>query len=189
VQSTSPVLDILKNPVEVSFLSNCDKLENLTTNEATPNGVNVTQLVGTIDAIKGNPEIAKFTFNADTNWIKGGNCQTSFKGFYGALTNDTSRKSPLIMIGDEPPVLLGENKGPNAVEAILHALASCLCVGFVYNASAKGIKIESLKFISEGSLNLHRFLGLSEDMRAGYENINITMHVKSDASSEDIQEL
>ena len=41
------------------------------------NGVNVEQLVGTIDAIKGNPEIAMFKFRSTTNWVNGGHCQTT----------------------------------------------------------------------------------------------------------------
>ena len=60
---------------------------------------------------------------------------------------DTSRTKLLVLEGDKPSVLLGEDHGANAVEAVLHALASCLCVGFVYNAAAQGITISSLDFI------------------------------------------
>jgi len=86
-------------------------------------------------------------------------------------------------------VLLGENHGPNAVEAILHALASCLAVGFVYNAAVQGITVESLEFDIEGELDLHGFLGLSEDVRAGYDNIEIKYRVKADAPREKLIEL
>ena len=88
--------------------------------------------------------------------------------------------------GDEPPVLLGENTAANAVEAVLHALASCLAVGFVYNAAAQGIKIDSLEFELEGDLDLHAFLGLSDQVRPGYENIRLSYRVKSDAPREKI---
>ena len=36
------------------------------------NGVNVKQLVGTINAIKEDPTIANFNFNARTTWVDGG---------------------------------------------------------------------------------------------------------------------
>lgn len=153
------------------------------------NGVNVDQLVGTIKAIKGDPEIAKFQFRAKTKWVNGGHCQTEFKNFYGAKAEDTSRTKSLVIEGDEPSVLLGEGHGANAVEAVLHALASCLCVGFVYNASAQGISIESLDFSLEGNLDLHAFLGLSETMRPGYENIKVKCRVKADAPKEKLVEL
>ena len=35
-----------------------------------------------------------------------------------------------------------------------------MAVGFVYNAAAQGIRVESLEFDSEGDLDLHGFLGL-----------------------------
>ncbi len=111
------------------------------------NGVNVDQLIGTIEAIKGDSDIAKFQFRAETKWIKGGHCRTEFKNFYGAKTEDSSRAQALVIEGDEPTVLLGADHGANAVEAVLHALASCLCVGFVYNASAQGINASSAESV------------------------------------------
>ena len=110
------------------------------------NGVNVDQLVGTVNAIKANPDLARFTFRASSEWAGGGHSQTKIQGFYGAGAEDTSRTGPFVLEGDEPPVLLGQNAGPNAVEAVLHALASCLAVGLVYNAAAQGIHIEALSF-------------------------------------------
>jgi len=153
------------------------------------NGVNVQQLIDTVNAVKGNPEIARFRFRAETDWVEGGHSRTEIQGFYGAGQEDTSRARPFVLEGDEPPVLLGTNAGPNAVEAVLHALASCLAVGFIYNAAARGIKVESLGFRLEGDLDLHAFLGLSETMRPGYENIKVTYRVKADASRERIVEL
>jgi uncharacterized OsmC-like protein len=75
------------------------------------------------------------------------------------------------------------------VEAVLHALASCLAVGFVYNAAAQGIQVESLTLRLEGDLDLHPFLGLSDKTRPGYENIKLTYRVKSDAPRAKIVEL
>ena len=64
-----------------------------------------------------------------------------------------------------------------------------MAVGFVYNAAAQGINVESLSFDLEGNLDLHAFLGLSEDVRPGFENIRLTYQVKSDAPREKIEEL
>ncbi len=153
------------------------------------NGVNVDQLMGTINAIKANPDLARFKFRAENEWIDGGHSRTTIQSFYGAGSEDSSRSRPFILEGDEPPVLLGNNDAPNAVETVLHALASCLAVGFVYNAAAQGVKIESLKFKMEGDLDLHAFLGLSDKMRAGYQNIRLTYQVKSNAPREKIIEL
>lgn len=161
-------------------------METLTTKT---NGVNVDQLMQTIDAIKSDPDIAKFKFKAKTKWLNGGHCSTEIKEFYGAKTEDRSREKAFVLEGDEPPVLLGENHGPNAVEAVLHALASCLSVGFIYNAAAQGITVKSLEFTTEGNLDLHGFLGLSNTQRPGYENISVRYKVDADAPKEKLVEL
>ena len=153
------------------------------------NGVNLDQLVGTVNVIKEQPDIAKFQFRANTKWINGGHCQTTIQSFYGAGNEDSSRSEPFVLEGDEPAVLLGENNAPNAVEATLHALTSCLSVGFAYNAAAMGIKVDELNFEIEGDIDLHGFLGLSEEVRPGYENIKLTCKVKADASEEKLNEL
>jgi uncharacterized OsmC-like protein len=153
------------------------------------NGVNVNQLVATVNAIQKNPDLARFQFRAQNEWISGGHSRTSIQSFFGAGQEDTSRSQPFTLEGDEPPVLLGGNAGANAVEAILHALASCLAVGFVYNAAAQGIHVESLSFDLEGDLDLRAFLGLSEEVRPGYEVIRLSYRVKSDAPREKIEEL
>lgn len=153
------------------------------------NGVDVEQLVATVNAIKQNPDLARFQFRAHNEWIGGGHSQTSIQGFYGAGQEDASRRKPFILDGDEPPVLLSGNSAPNAVEVVLHALASCLAVGFIYNAAARGINVESLSFDLEGDLDLRAFLGLSEEVRPGYESIRLTYRVKSDAPHEKIVEL
>lgn len=93
------------------------------------------------------------------------------------------------MEGDEPPVLLGSNKAPNAVENVLHALTSCLVVGFVYNAAPKGIEAEDLTFYISGEIDLHAFLGISDETRPGYENIKVTYKMNCDAPSKDVVEL
>jgi uncharacterized OsmC-like protein len=160
-----------------------------TTTQETRNGVNVTQLVETVGAIQQDPSLAIFRFRATNTWLGGGRSRTSIDGFWGAGQEDTSRQAPFTLDGDEPPVLLGQNHGPNAVEAVLHALASCLAVGFVYNAAAKGIEVQELEFDLEGELDLHGFLGLSEQTRAGYRHITVTYRVDADATSEQIDEL
>ncbi len=153
------------------------------------NGVDLERLVATVNAVKESPELARFTFRAHNEWTGGGSSRSTIQGFYGAGQQDSSRSRPFILVGDEPPVLLGDNAGPNAVEAVLHALAACLAVGFAYNAAAQGITVESLSFDLEGDLDLQGFLGLSEETRAGCDTIRLTYRVKSDAPRQRILEL
>ena len=154
-----------------------------------PNGVDVDKLLATIDAIKANPELANFQFRAETEWKSGGHSRTRVQSFHGAGAEDTSRSKPFAMEADEPPVLLGSNAGPNAVEIVLAGLASCLAVGFAYNAAARGIGIDQLTLSVAGNIDLHGFLGLPEKVRPGYRDIRVRCRVKSDATREQLMEL
>jgi uncharacterized OsmC-like protein len=153
------------------------------------NGVNVDQLMDTVNTIQKKPELARFQFRAHNEWISGGHSRTTIQEFYGAGQEDSSRSQPFTLDGDEPPVLLGGNVGPNAVETVLHGLASCLAVGFIYNAAAQGINVEHLSFDLEGELDLRAFLGLSDQVRPGYKNIKVNYRVKSDAPRQKLEEL
>jgi len=163
--------------------------DTTTASASTLNGVNVEQLVQTINAIKANPDLARFQFRSHTEWTGGGQSRTTIRSFYGASQEDTSRSKPFTLVGDEPPVLLGHNAGPNAVELVLTSLANCLGVGFIYNAAAQGIKVESLEFSLEGDLDLRAFLGVTEEVRPGYEGIQVKYRVKADAPRERLETL
>jgi uncharacterized OsmC-like protein len=158
------------------------------TAQSTMNGVNVEQLVETINLIKENPDLAKFEFRSTSDWEGGGRCVTTIDSFYGAGSEQEHQRTHTL-VGDEPAVLLGDDTGPNAVETILAALASCLAVGYAYNAAAKGIEIRDLKFEVDGQLDLLAFLGLSDQTRPGYESIRVQWSVDSPASREDLIEL
>ncbi|MDR9458510.1 MAG: OsmC family peroxiredoxin, partial [Salegentibacter sp.] len=58
------------------------------------NGIDVDQLLGTINAVKSDPEVADFRFKAKTEWLEGGHCRTTFLPFYGAKEEDSSRTNP-----------------------------------------------------------------------------------------------
>jgi uncharacterized OsmC-like protein len=153
------------------------------------NGVDVGQLSQTIEHIKQQPELAQFKFRAHTEWEGGARSRTTIKSFYGAGHEDAAWDRTFGLAGDEPPVLLGQNTAPNAVETVLHALTSCLTVGFAYNAAARGIEIRSMDYDIEGKLDLRGFLGISAGVRPGYDAIKVTYRVDADAPREDLEAL
>lgn len=157
------------------------------TNQNILNGVNVDDIFSTIEAVRENPEIARFKFRNHNNWIEGGLNRSEIGDFYGACQDFTDRK--FVLENDEPPVLLSKDKAPNPVEYVLHALAGCITTTLVYHAAAKGIKIEEVETKFEGDLDLRGFLGLPGAKRRGYEEIRISVNVKADASKEEIEEL
>ena len=154
----------------------------------TVNGVAVDRLFDTIDAIKSEPDLAKFKFRITNKWLGGGHNHTTVKDFHGAL-QDHRHEEPFELDADEPEVLLGEDKGPNPVEYLLTALAGCLTSSLVYHAAAKGIEVRGVESRIEGDLDLRGFLGLSKDVPVGYEEIRVYFKVDADISEREKQEL
>jgi uncharacterized OsmC-like protein len=155
----------------------------------TVNGVDVTALMDTIGAIKGNAEIAKFTFRAANKWMGGDKNRTTIKEFSGALQEHRNGIQAFIVDNGEPPVLLGNDEAPNPVEWLLHALVGCMTTTTAYHAAARAIAIDAIDSHIEGDLDLRGFLGLSSTVRKGYSAIRVYMRVKTKADAETIKGL
>ena len=158
------------------------------TDEKIVNGVNIDHLFNTIEQIKEKPEIARFKFRATNKWVDGTHNRATVKDFYGAGQEDASWE-PMVFELDEPPVLLGKNLGTNPVEYLLVALSGCLTTSLIAHASARGIEIKGVESRYEGDLDLRGFLGLSEDVKVGYENIRVYFKINADVSEEQKEEL
>jgi uncharacterized OsmC-like protein len=105
---------------------------------------------------------------------------------FGYTTNGSHLKT-FEWDADEPPILAGEDRGANPVEHLLNALAACLTTTLVYHAAIRGIKIDELESELEGDIDLRGFLGLTKEVRKGYENIRVNFKVKTD--EENIEKL
>ena len=152
------------------------------------NGVNVTALQNTIEQIKKKKDIAKFTFKAQNKWIGGTANKTTVSDYYGACKTHT-RKTPHVFIKDEPPILLGKDTGANPVEYLLAGLAGCVTTSLVCHAAARGIKIDSIESTLEGNIDLQGLLHIDKDVNPGYQGIDISFKIESDASDEVLEEL
>ncbi|MCU0588517.1 MAG: OsmC family protein [Syntrophobacteraceae bacterium] len=152
------------------------------------NGVDVSRLFETIDAIKVEPGIAKFRFRISNQWMDGGHNRSTVSDFYGAR-QDHPHADPFILDADEPEPLLGLDQGPNPVEYLLTALAGCLTSSLVYHAAAKGIHVKGVQSRLEGDLDLRGFLGLSQDVPVGYQEIRVFFDIDADLSREEKEEL
>jgi uncharacterized OsmC-like protein len=100
-----------------------------------------------------------------------------------------THRTPFTLRNDEPEVLLSGDEGPNPVENLLHALAGCLTTSIVYHAAARGMKIDAVRTRFEGDLDLRGFLGLSEEVRNGYQAIRIVFEIGGDMSLEEKRQL
>lgn len=153
------------------------------------NGINVDGLMETISAVRSDPGLGSFTFHATSTWRDGTHNTGRIQGFTQAGQADESRTEPFVLEGDEPPILLGTNAGPNAVELLLQALGFCYAVGYAANAAAQGIELSALEFDVEGDLDVGPFLGL-DGPRPGFTAIRARARVSSpNATREQLQDL
>lgn len=144
--------------------------------------------MNTIKSMKEAPVIAKFNFRANNQWINGGHNRTIIKDFYG-IQKEHRHEATFKLDADEPPLLLGTGKGPNPVEYLLTALAACVTSALVYHAAAKGIKLNSVESRVEGDIDLQGFLGISKDVRKGYQGIRMHFKIDADVPEEELEEL
>lgn len=163
-------------------------MENQTTAKII-NGVDVSKIFGTIEAIKETPSIADFKFRISNKWRGGGLNETTVKASYGAGQEFPDREGKFTMQADEPPILLSGDKAANPVEHLLHALAACVTTSMVYHAAAKGIPLEAVESQLEGELDLHGFLGLDPNVRKGFKKITFNVRLTGDLTDEQKQEV
>ena len=168
------------------------KLSNATSNEQTTvrntviNGVDTDALMGTVNAIKGDPGLGACRFRASNTWLSGNHNRSTVTGFHGAR-QEIAHRQTFTMDADEPAILAGNDEGANPVEHLLHALASCLTTSMVAHAAVRGIEIEELESELEGDIDLRGFLGLALDVPKGYTEIRAKFRVK--ARPEDVDRI
>ena len=139
------------------------------------NDVNIDAVGGLIQAVQQDPKNAQTTWKASVAWKGAFRTEARVRGF-----------EPIR--SDEPTALGGTDTAPNPVEQILAALGNCIAVGYAANASARGIELLDLTVDVSGDLDLHSFLGLREG-HAGFDDIQVVVHVKADADAEQIADL
>jgi uncharacterized OsmC-like protein len=152
------------------------------------NGVNVTKLGQTIEAVKQQPQIGQFKFRVRNQWDNGSHSVATVDTFYGTC-EELEHKRPFVMHADEPPVLLGQDNGANPVEFVLAGVSGCMTTTLAYHAALRGLNIEDISSEFEGDIDLQGLLELDQKMRNGYREIRVKFKVKGDPDEQTIQEL
>jgi uncharacterized OsmC-like protein len=152
------------------------------------NGINVPALHQTVEAVKGNPAIAKFRFKVKNEWIDGAYNRSTINEFHGAM-QDMERKQSFLLHADEPAVLLGRDQGPNAGEYLLQALAACVTSSLIFHAAARGIVIEEVESTVEGDADLRGFLDTDQSVRKGFQSIRMSFDIGANVSDEEFEQI
>ena len=152
------------------------------------NGVNTPVLMATINAVKENPALAEFQFRASSRWIDGTYSESRVEAFSGA-GGEHRHQSQFSVGADHPAVLVGQDRGMTPIELLLHGLAACITAGIGNIAAARGVRLSSVESHVEGTVDLRGILGLSTEVRNGYQDIRITFEIAGDAPPEKLREI
>jgi uncharacterized OsmC-like protein len=150
------------------------------------NGIDLAALKAFIEDVRHEPRKGAFRSSVSTRWAG----QARSDSTVSSLTLGGKKIPHEFQIrADEPRELLGEDTAPSPQELLLSALNACMIVTYAANATALGIKLDSLKIETEGELDLRGFLGIDSAVKPGYSEVHITVHIKSSASRERLEEL
>ena len=127
---------------------------------------------------------------ADPTAVRTLRCRTVAQGRFSQL-NYIRDLPPQPVAEQEADALLAETGAPNASEALLAALGSCLAVGIHANAVAQGIPIRSLNLDLEADINTTAVWGAGDlqPKTIGFEAIRVAVHMDADASRESLAAL
>jgi uncharacterized OsmC-like protein len=153
------------------------------------NGVDVSTLRATREAVRGNQPLAKFQFRAGNRWVTGTHSVSTFHGFHG-VGQELTHARPTSVDSDHPEVLVGNDNGPTPVEYLLHGIAACLTAGIGNIAAARGVTLTKVESSVEGDIDLVGILGLSDGgVRNGYEQVRVSIRIEGDADEETLRSI
>jgi uncharacterized OsmC-like protein len=150
------------------------------------NGIDLQALDSMVAAIRDNPACGVAGFRVKTQW-KGCTRSESTVESFTCAGEPIARN--FTIVADEPRELLGGDSAPNPQELLLSAVNACMMVGYVAQASVRGIALTDCRIETEGELDLRGFLGLDDSVPAGYRRINYTVHLEGDGTSEQYEEI
>lgn len=113
----------------------------------------------------------------------------SIKGESTSKTKYKGQTRQFSIEVDEPEDLGGTDAAPNPVEYLLAGYAGCLNVVIQLVAEESAINIKQLNIDIEGDINPKRFLGVSNEERAGYKELVVNINIDADATDAAVKEL
>lgn len=109
--------------------------------------------------------------------------------FGESMARSVTEAGPFKIFMDEPESLGGKNGAPSPLDFILAAHAGCLNYMTFFIAKQLDISISGTEISVKGSLDPGKFAGTDHSVRAGYQSLEVTIHIKSTANADQIAKL
>lgn len=90
---------------------------------------------------------------------------------------------------DEPAALAGDDIAASPVEVALGALISCQIVVYRLYAQVLGIPFDDISISAEGDLDAARLFDKDDEVRAGFNDVRLTIELRGPESQERYEEL
>lgn len=139
------------------------------------NGINLSKVEETVQAIQKDPQLKLRKWYASAKWLDG-------------VKNEVRIREFVPFITDEPEPLGGTDKGSNPVENLIAAALSCFIITFEVLATQARITLKQVEAEIEADLNVAVFLGLEEG-NGGIINPKIKLNAVTSGSEEEVQQI
>jgi putative redox protein len=127
------------------------------------------------ETINHNPGKALAHFEVQSRQIRGLHSEVETRDF--------------IFTVDEPKSLGGQDLGPNPVELILAAIASCQEITYRLYADRLGIPLKGVSVSVKGDIDLRGLFALDPGVRPGLRGLDIQVDLNSPASQAELDRL
>lgn len=157
-----------------------------TTQPTTLNGINTDALRGAIEAVRLDPAKGMTHWQVTSHWRGGARSDTRVTEY--VIGGRRVPKDFTIRI-DEPLELCGTNQFANPQEYLLAALNACMIVTYVAYCALEGIELEELRIETDGDIDLRGLFSLDPAVRAGYDQLRYTVHIKGNGTPEQFERI
>lgn len=124
-----------------------------------------------VGQIATNPEASKTSFIAESSLHEGLLADVSIRNF--------------DLVVDEPESLGGTDQGPNPVELVLGAFASCQEIVIAAYAAVLDIPVQRVSVKAKGDLDLKGFFNVDENVRPGFEKVTYETEIFTTEENEE----
>jgi uncharacterized OsmC-like protein len=90
---------------------------------------------------------------------------------------------------DEPAELGGTNLAPNPIEYALASLGSCQAITYRFWSEKLGIPFDRLCIEVDGDIDFRGLLGLSDDVRPGFDGVRVIVRITGPAPRAEYERL
>lgn len=166
-------------------------MDQSSSNTSSSSGVNAQVLGTVIESIKNQPEMAKVTFEVQTQWQNGDGFKITSTGKNFQIGGQAiERREAFTLASDFPDELGGMSRGPTVCEMCMASIASCISQTIVAYATMTGVQLDSIRVQTQGDIDIRGFTSVSENVRLGAQEFRINVHLDSKtASKEQLEKL